>query len=56
MQLVIQNYNYELIGAKGLKSHSEGHISESYGDDACTIGLSESAKKALSKYVWYGVA
>lgn len=56
MQLVVQNYNYELSGAKGLKSHTEGHISDTYGDDACCIGLSESAKKTLARYCFYGVA
>lgn len=56
MEMVALKFNYEQMGAVGLKSHSEGHISESYGDDSCSVGLTESAKQVLSKYVYYGVA
>lgn len=53
---VVIKYNLEQANAVGIKSHSEGGISESYGDDSCEVGLSASAKEALAKYVWYGVA
>ena len=56
MEFVVLKYNYDAMGATGLKSHSEGHISESYGDDSSDVGLSESARKALDKYIFYGVA
>ena len=56
MEYVVLKYNYDAMGATGLKSHSEGHISESYGDDSSDVGLSESARKALDKYIFYGVA
>lgn len=56
MEFVALKYNYDAMGATGLKSHSEGHISESYGDDSSDVGLSESARKALDKYIFYGVA
>jgi hypothetical protein len=45
-----------MMGAVGLKAHTEGHISDTFSDSANDTGLSESAKKMLSKYVWYGVA
>jgi hypothetical protein len=53
---VVEKYNFEAMGAKGLKAHTEGHISDTYADSANDIGLSESAKKVLSKYVYYGIA
>lgn len=56
MEMVQMKFNYEQMGAIGIKSHSEGHISESYGDDSTDVGLTESAKLLLNKYVWYGVA
>ena len=52
----MEKYNFEAMGAKGLKAHTEGHISDTYADSANDIGLSESAKKVLSKYVYYGIA
>ena len=52
----VEKYNFEAMGAKGLKAHTEGHISDTYADSANDIGLSESAKKVLSKYVYYGIA
>lgn len=42
--------------ADGLKAHSEGGISDTYGDFAQDIGISDSTKKALAGYVFYGVA
>ena len=56
IDLVCMRYNYEVSGAIGLKSHTEGHISDTYGDSACSTDLSESAKKALAKYVYVGLA
>lgn len=56
METVVLKYNLEQAHAVGIKSHSEGGISESYGDDSCDVGLSASARETLAKYVWYGVA
>ena len=56
LNLVVEKYNLDLMGAVGLKAHSEGNISDTYGDCANEIGLTESAKKLLDKYVFYGVA
>lgn len=56
MDLVKLAYNFEQMGATGLKSHSEGGISDSYGDDSSSVGLTESAKLILGKYIYYGVA
>lgn len=56
METVVIKYNLEQAHAVGIKSHSEGGISESYGDDSCDVGLSASARETLAKYVWYGVA
>ena len=54
--MVVLKYNYDAQGATGLKAHSEGNISDTYGDGASDIGLSESCKLALRKYCFYGVA
>jgi hypothetical protein len=56
LNLVVEKYNLDAMGATGLKAHSEGHISETYSDNANNVGLSESAKLLLKKYVYYGVA
>ena len=56
LNLVVEKYNLDTMGAVGLKAHTEGHISDTYGDCANEIGLTESAKKLLDKYVFYGVA
>lgn len=56
LNLVVEKYNLDAMGATGLKVHSEGHISETYSDNANNVGLSESAKLLLKKYVYYGVA
>lgn len=56
MEMVVLKYNLEEMGAVGIKSHSEGHISESYSEDSCNVGLTAGAKEVLDKYVWYGVA
>lgn len=56
MDLVIQKYNLDAQGAIGLKAHSEGHISDTYGDEANDCGLSMSARALLAKYIYYGVA
>ena len=56
MEMVALKFNYEQSGAIGIKSHSEGGISESYGDDSCGVGLSESARGILDSYKYYGVA
>ena len=56
LNLVVEKYNLDAMGAVGLKAHTEGHISDTYGDCANEIGLTESAKKLLDKYVYYGVA
>ena len=56
LDMVVQRYRYEEMGAIGLKAHSEGHISDTYGDGTSDIGLSESAKQLLSRYVWVGLA
>lgn len=50
------DWNYEVNKAKGMKSHSEGGISDSFGDDATSSDLSDSVKKMLSKYCFYGIA
>ena len=54
--MVVLKYNYDAQGATGLKAHSEGNISDTYGDGSSDIGLSESCKLALKKYYFYGVA
>ena len=54
--MVILKYNYDAQGATGLKAHSEGNISDTYGDGSSDIGSSESCKLALRKYCFYGVA
>lgn len=53
---VIEKYNLDETGAIGLKSHSEGHVSDTFSDSASNPGLSDSAKTALSRFVFYGVA
>ena len=53
---VVEKYNLDSMGAIGLKGHTEGHISDTYSDSANNVGLSESAKTLLSKYIIYGVA
>lgn len=56
LNLVVEKYNLDAMGAVGLKSQTEGHKTETYSDEANNVGLSESAKKLLDKYVFYGVA
>lgn len=56
INLVVEKYNLDKIGAFGLKSHTEGHISDTYSENANNVGLSASAKLLLDKYVYYGVA
>jgi hypothetical protein len=56
LALVCQKYTADVNGAIGIKAHSEGGISDTYGDASTEIGLTDSMKKTLSKYVWYGVA
>ena len=56
MQMVALRYQYDAMGAVGLKSHTEGHITDSFGDSASEIGLTDSVKKQLAPYVVYGVA
>ena len=56
MQMVALRYQYDVMGAVGLKSHTEGHITDSFSDSSSEIGLTESVKKLLTPYVWYGVA
>jgi hypothetical protein len=53
---VVEKYNLDATGAIGLKSHSEGHVSDTFSDSASNPGLSDSAKAALSRFVRYGVA
>lgn len=53
---VVEKFNLDEMGAVGLKSHSEGHISDTYSDSASNMGLSDSAKTTLSRFVFYGVA
>lgn len=53
---VVEKYNLDETGAIGLKSHAEGHISDSFSESATNPGLSDSAKAALSRFVFYGVA
>ena len=55
-QMVCLRYMYDAQGATGLKAHTEGGISDTYGDSANEAGLTDSVKRALSKYVFYGVA
>jgi hypothetical protein len=52
---VVEKYNLDKMGAVGLKSHTEGHVSDTFSDSASNPGLSDSAKAALSRFVWYGV-
>lgn len=54
--MVCLKYKLDEQGAVGLKSHSEGNISDTYADCASDTGLSESCKLALKKYCFYGVA
>ena len=56
LNAVVEKYNLDAMGATGLKSHTEGHISDTFADCANDIGLSGSAKMLLGKYVYYGVA
>lgn len=56
MNCVVEKYNLDAMGAIGLKSHSEGHISDTFADGANDTGLNANAKTALSRYVFYGVA
>ena len=56
VNLVVEKYNLDKMGAVGLKAHSEGHISDTFSDNANNVGLSASAKLMLDKYVYYGVA
>ena len=56
IDLVIQKFKLDEAGAVGLKAHTEGHISDTYGDEANDVGLSISARTLLSKYIYYGVA
>lgn len=56
MQMVALRYQYDAMGAVGLKSHTEGHITDSFGDSSCEIGLTDSVKKLLAPYVVSGVA
>lgn len=56
LNLIVEKYNLDAMGAVGLKGHTEGHITDTYSDEANNVGLSESAKKLLDKYVFYGVA
>lgn len=53
---VVLEYNFDSMGAKGLKAHTEGHISDTYADDASTVDLPYSAKACLSKYIKVGLA
>lgn len=56
MQMVALRYQYDAMGAVGLKAHTEGHITDSFGDSSSEIGLTDSVKKLLAPYVVYGVA
>lgn len=53
---VVEKFSLDEIGAVGLKSHTEGHISDTFSDSASSLGLSDSAKTALSRFVFYGVS
>lgn len=55
-EMVCLKYRLDQQGAAGLKAHSEGNISDTYIDSASDVGLTESAKLALRKYCFYGVA
>ena len=54
--MVCLKFRLDEQGATGLKAHSEGNISDTYIDSASDVGLTESAKLALKKYCFYGVA
>ena len=56
LEEVCYRYNAEQNGAIGIKSHSEGHISDTYTDDASTTSLSASCRKLIEKYKWVGLA
>jgi hypothetical protein len=56
LNCVVEKFNLDAMGATGLKAHSEGHISDTYSEEANNAGLSESAKQLLAKYIYYGVA
>lgn len=56
LDCVILSYNIDVMGARGLKAHSEGHISDTYSDEANNMGLSESAMNILFKYKRVGLA
>ena len=53
---VVLQYNFGSMGAVGLKAHTEGHISDTYSDDASSVDLSESAKNCLSRFLFTGLA
>jgi len=55
---VVLEYNLDREGAAGLKAHSEGGISDTYGDIVVEMigGLSRTVREALAKYIYYGVA
>lgn len=53
---VVERYNLDSMGAIGLKGHTEGHITDTYSDNANIVSLSESAKTLLTKYIFYGVS
>lgn len=55
-ELVVLKYNYDKMGAVGLKSHHEGNISDTFGDASSDVGLTASAMRALDKYVFVGLA
>lgn len=56
LDLVVERFSLEEMGAIGLKAHHEGNISDTFSDSSCSAGLSESAKSLLAKYSLYGVA
>lgn len=59
MTAVVEQYQLHSMGAEGLKSHSEGGISDTWNDgDANMIdgGLSKKVASMLSGYKQYGVA
>lgn len=56
MQSVAFRYGIDSNNAIGLKSHTEGGISDTYTDGASSAGLCEGVRELLAKYIFYGIA
>jgi hypothetical protein len=50
---VIESYRVNMLSAEGIKSHSEGGISDTFGDN---VGLSTRVRELLAPWVRVGIA